>query len=103
MLRASATNDATRLLELFVKWRATWPLLGAVYVLAGVYHFGMSKAFKSIYPPPGTWGVWYLPVLPLFHVVLTGVAESEGREVLLGGGAGEALGGVDSDGKTTLP
>ena len=69
----------------FVKWRSTWPLLGAVYVLAGLAHFGVKDAFLSIFPPQGTWGLWYLPGSPEFHVAWTGAAEFLGGVGLLGG------------------
>jgi len=59
--------------------------LGVTFVLAGRSHFTMPEAFKAIYPPPGTWGFWYLPGSSDFHVAWTGVAE-------LLGGAGLLLG-----------
>ena len=70
----------------FAKWKTTWPLLGVVYVLAGVAHFGVQDAFMSIYPPQGTWGLWYLPGSPEFHVEWTGIAEFLGGSGLLIGG-----------------
>jgi len=70
----------------FAKWRTTWPLLGIVYVAAGLAHFGVQDAFMSIYPPQGTWGLWYLPGSPEFHVAWTGIAEFLGGLGLLLGG-----------------
>mmetsp|Transcript_17705 Transcript_17705/g.55810 ORF Transcript_17705/g.55810 Transcript_17705/m.55810 type:complete len:242 (-) Transcript_17705:37-762(-) len=71
----------------FANWQKTWPLVGAVYMAAGVAHFTAAAAFESIYPPAGTWGFWYLPGSAEFHVAWTGVAE-------LAGGAGLFLGAV---------
>lgn len=61
-------------------------LIGAVYVAAGIAHFGVEDAFLSIYPPQGTWGLWYLPGSPEFHVEWTGIAEVLGGAGLLAGG-----------------
>ena len=69
----------------FANWKSTWPVIGVVYVLAGLAHFGVSDAFVGIYPPQGTWGLWYLPGSPGFHVAWTGIAE-------LMGGAGLVVG-----------
>jgi len=71
----------------FANWAKTFPLLGAIYLLAGSAHFTSAAAFQSIYPPPGTWGIWHLPGSADFHVAWTGVAE------ILGGG-GLLLGGL---------
>ncbi|KAG2483447.1 hypothetical protein HYH03_017701 [Edaphochlamys debaryana] len=54
---------------------------GLGFVAAGVGHFTAHDVFTSIYPAQGTWGLWYLPGSPSFHVHWTGVAE------VLGGGA----------------
>jgi hypothetical protein len=54
----------------FDAWAKTWPLLGFVYVFAGTAHFSSAAAFEAIYPPLGTWGLWYLPGSAAFHVVL---------------------------------
>lgn len=70
-------------------WRGSveaLPLLGALYVAAGVSHFTNADAFRAIYPPPGTWGVWYLPGGAGFHVAWTGFAECAGGLGLLAGG-----------------
>jgi uncharacterized membrane protein len=69
----------------FANWKSSWPLLGAVYMLAGAAHFGVKESFQSIYPPQGTWGLWYLPGSPEFHVAWTGVAEFLGGLGLVGG------------------
>lgn len=71
----------------FSAWQRTWPILGLVYMAAGSAHFTAKDAFESIYPPPGTWGFWYLPGSAEFHVLWTGVAE-------LLGGAGLFLGAI---------
>lgn len=71
----------------FSAWQRTWPLLGFIYMAAGSAHFTAKDAFESIYPPPGTWGFWYLPGSAEFHVAWTGVAE-------LLGGAGLFLGAI---------
>ena len=62
-------------------------VLGLVFLTAGRSHFTVPEAFRAIYPPPGTWGIWYLPGSAAFHVAWTGVAE-------LCGGAGLLVGGV---------
>ncbi|CAJ1329616.1 unnamed protein product, partial [Effrenium voratum] len=71
----------------FAGWQKTWPILGAVYMAAGVAHFTAKEAFEAIYPPQGTWGFWYLPGSASFHVAWTGVAE-------IAGGAGLFLGAL---------
>jgi uncharacterized membrane protein len=71
----------------YENWQKTWPLMGAIYMAAGVFHFTAAAAFKSIYPPLGTWGFWNLPGDADFHVAWTGVAE-------LVGGAGLFIGAI---------
>mmetsp|Transcript_26367 Transcript_26367/g.48162 ORF Transcript_26367/g.48162 Transcript_26367/m.48162 type:complete len:290 (+) Transcript_26367:37-906(+) len=71
----------------FSNWQKTWPVVGGFYVAAGVAHFTAADAFESIYPPAGTWGVWYLPGSASFHVAWTGVAE-------IAGGAGLFFGSL---------
>lgn len=70
--------------------------LGAFYLLAGIGHFVAMDAFASIYPPIGTWGLWYLPGSASFHVAWTGIVEALGGIGLLIGG-GRNLLGVGSD------
>ena len=72
-------------------WRYTWPLLGAIYAIAGVTHFTVQKEYENIYPSKGAWGIWYLPGTPEFHVKWTGVAEILGGLGLLIGGAYDAF------------
>jgi len=72
-------------------WRYTWPLLGAIYVAAGVTHFTLQEEYENIYPSKGAWGFWYLPGSPAFHVQWTGVAEILGGLGLLIGGAYDAF------------
>lgn len=69
----------------FAAWQKTWPFLGFVYMAAGVAHFTAKDAFEAIYPPQGTWGFWYLPGSPEFHVIWTGVAELLGGTALFVG------------------
>ena len=64
-------------------------LLGLVYLLAGIGHFATQQDFCDIYPPKGTWGIWYLPGTATFHVIWTGIVE-------LLGGAGLLFGGLSS-------
>jgi hypothetical protein len=75
----------------FEAWAKTWPLLGAVYVLAGLAHFSSADGFRAIYPPPGTWGIWYLPGGADFHVAWSGAAEILGGIGLLLGGLADVL------------
>lgn len=75
------------------KWRTnvietTLPLLlGLLYLAAGIGHFANAQAFQDIYPPRGTWGIWYLPGSPEFHVAWTGLVEILGGSGLLFGAA----------------
>mmetsp|Transcript_51187 Transcript_51187/g.57984 ORF Transcript_51187/g.57984 Transcript_51187/m.57984 type:complete len:313 (+) Transcript_51187:2-940(+) len=71
-------------------FRATWPIsFGLIYSLAGLTHFTLSKEYENIYPPQGTWGIWYLPGSKEFHVGWTGIVE-------LLGGLGLLVGGISS-------
>ena len=85
------------------QWRSTvidtaLPLLlGAFYLVAGLGHFGASQAFQDIYPPPGTWGFWYLPGSAAFHVAWTGIVEATGGAGLLIGFIQKLLQGDDDD------
>ena len=84
---AIVTVPTTKLIENFSKsigmeqWRlnvidTTLPvLLGLFYSLAGIGHFVDSRAFANIYPPIGTWGLWYVPGSAEFHVAWTGIVE----------------------------
>jgi len=72
-------------------WRYTWPLLGAIYAIAGVTHFTVQEEYENIYPSKGAWGIWHLPGTPEFHVKWTGVAEILGGLGLLIGGAYDAF------------
>ena len=63
--------------------------MGLVYLLAGIGHFATQQDFCDIYPPKGTWGIWYLPGTATFHVIWTGIVE-------LLGGAGLLFGGLSS-------
>eukprot|EP00291_Cryptomonas_curvata_P000242 CAMPEP_0172191338 /NCGR_PEP_ID=MMETSP1050-20130122/23643_1 /TAXON_ID=233186 /ORGANISM="Cryptomonas curvata, Strain CCAP979/52" /LENGTH=214 /DNA_ID=CAMNT_0012866371 /DNA_START=72 /DNA_END=716 /DNA_ORIENTATION=+ len=63
----------------FKSWTKSFWIIGFLFALAGASHFLILKDFCNIYPPMGTWGLWYLPGSAEFHVEWTGVAE------LLGG------------------
>ena len=69
----------------FVELQA--PLLGATFFLLGTSHFAVSSAYTNIVPPPGTWGIWYLPGSAEFHVAWTGIAECVGGAGMLVGSA----------------
>jgi uncharacterized membrane protein len=71
--------------ELFAASRATWPVLAAGFVPAGVAHFALHDSFCTMMPRPGAWGVWYLPGSASFHVNWTGVAEALGGFGVLAG------------------
>lgn len=72
-------------------------ILGLFYLAAGVGHFANSQAFQDIYPPIGTWGIWYLPGSAEFHVAWTGMVEVLGAVGLLLGAARDIL-GLEEDG-----
>jgi len=99
---------ATKALEVISKsviglerWRdnvidTTLPLLlGLLYLTAGIGHFANADAFQDIYPPKGTWGIWYLPGSAEFHVAWTGLVEILGASGLLFGAARSILAGDD--------
>ena len=67
-------------------------LLGGVFMAAGYAHFALPVAYEAIFPPPGTWGWWYLPGSASFHVTWTGAAECLGGAGLLTGGVLDAFG-----------
>lgn len=106
---ASGTLIGTNLLDQASKsfglerWRAnvidtTLPFLfGLFFASAGVGHFGAADSFRDIYPPPGTWGFWYLPGSATFHVAWTGIAEFLGGLGLLFGGVKNILLAGDGD------
>ena len=60
-------------------------LLGILFTLAGVGHYVNSQGFQDIYPPRGTWGIWYLPGSSAFHVAWTGIVELIGGFGLIAG------------------
>mmetsp|Transcript_28170 Transcript_28170/g.28456 ORF Transcript_28170/g.28456 Transcript_28170/m.28456 type:complete len:253 (+) Transcript_28170:34-792(+) len=62
-------------------------LLGVIFLAAGISHFTLKEEFCNIMPAKGTWGFWYLPGSPFFHVAWTGVVEILGG---LGYTVGEA-------------
>ena len=72
-------------------------ILGLLYFLAGIGHFVDSKGFQDIYPPIGTWGIWYLPGSAEFHVSWTGFVELLGGLGLLFGAAKDAFGSEEDD------
>ena len=68
-------------------WMGTWPLLGAIFIAAGITHFTLKDMFLNIMPAQGAWGIWYLPGSKFFHVAWTGVAEFVlGSWLVLGAG-----------------
>mmetsp|Transcript_22650 Transcript_22650/g.49171 ORF Transcript_22650/g.49171 Transcript_22650/m.49171 type:complete len:268 (-) Transcript_22650:160-963(-) len=103
------TYPATKVLESvsksvgLEKWRdsvidTSLPLiLGMLYVSAGIGHFVNAQAFCDIYPPRGTWGVWYLPGSAQFHVAWTGAVEALGGAGLIFGGMKSLLGSEADD------
>ena len=94
---SSFLDTITLKYEWVQSWRYTWPLLGVVYAAAGVTHFTLQEQYENIYPSKGSWGIWYLPGSPEFHVKWTGVAEILGGVGLLIGGAYDAFMPVSND------
>ena len=107
---ALATVPATQALEVvsksvigLEKWRdnvidTSLPfLLGLLYLAAGIGHSTNSHAFQDIYPPWGTWGIWYLPGSAEFHVAWTGVVEALGGSGLLFSAARSILANDEDD------
>ena len=74
-------------------------LLGILFIGAGITHFTNAAAYEAIFPPLGTWGLWYLPGDADFHVKWTGAAEIAGGTGLLLGAILDAL-GVDLGGRS---
>lgn len=73
-------------------------LMGLVYLLGGIGHFLAADAFRDIYPPQGTWGLWYLPGSASFHVAWTGVVETLcGGSLLLSAARLQLIGDTDDD------
>lgn len=72
-------------------WEKTFPILGLIFLLAGVTHFTLKQEFENIYPARGAWGIWYLPGSKSFHVEWTGVAECLGGLLLVIGGIQDAF------------
>lgn len=77
--------------ELFRQWQRSWFVLGLIFALVGVTHFTAEEGYVSIFPPIGTWGLWFLPGSPKFHVRWTGAAEVLGGLGLLVGGVAAEL------------
>lgn len=102
--------DAVRGSFLWNLSRPTWPILGIIYLAAGVAHFTEAEGFENITPPNGTWGYFYTPFSPRTNVLWTGVVEIFGGAwMLFGAGAAAAglnlpaaLGPVTSDAALTL-
>ena len=82
--------------DIMKSWENTWFILGGFFTLAGIAHFTVKKDFENIYPNQGSWGIWYLPGSPQFHVAWTGVAEIVLGLTLL-------IGGLNNLGIITLP
>ena len=102
--------DLVRGSDLWNLSRPTWPILGLIYLAAGIAHFTELEGFTNITPPNGTWGFFYTPFSPKFNVLWTGVVEIFGGAWMLFGAAAPllgielpaALGPVVSDGALTL-
>ena len=39
----------------------SWIFIGCGFILLGSTHFSAQDAFVGIFPPQGTWGLWYHP------------------------------------------
>ena len=85
------------------RWRNSFidtsiPLvLGILYSSAGLGHFLSKEAFCDIYPAIGSWGLWYIPGSPEFHVAWTGLVELLGGVGLVASGARSVLGRNEDD------
>ena len=64
----AALDAAAKASPLIKNWQQTFFALGAVYMLLGATHFALPSAYTNIFPPQGTWGLWYLPGSADFHV-----------------------------------
>ena len=67
--------DTVRGSDLWKLSRPTWPILGFIYLAAGIAHFTEADGFENITPPNGTWGWYYTPFSPRVNVLWTGVVE----------------------------
>ena len=102
--------DLVRGSDLWNLSRPTWPILGLIYLAAGIAHFTELEGFTNITPPNGTWGFYYTPFSPRVNVLWTGVVEVFGGAWMLFGAIAPllgfelpaALGPVVSDGALTL-
>jgi len=107
---AGPTFDAVRGSFLWNLSRPTWPILGVIYLAAGIAHFTELEGFENITPPKGTWGWFYTPFPAKVDVLWTGVIEIFGGAWMLFGALAPlagftlpaALGPVVSDGALTL-
>jgi uncharacterized membrane protein len=77
-------------------------LLGVFFASAGAGHFVAAEAFQAIYPPPGTWGFWFVPGSAAFHVAWTGVVEGLGGAGLLVGGFQNLLRSEEQEEDTSM-
>eukprot|EP00985_Skeletonema_marinoi_P011703 scaffold5562_cov156-Skeletonema_marinoi.AAC.7 len=90
------------------RWRiymidSTLPILmGLVYLLGGIGHFAAADSFQDIYPPMGTWGIWYLPGSAAFHVAWTGIIELFCGAGLIFSGIRDAIGSEDGEEENIL-
>mmetsp|Transcript_32227 Transcript_32227/g.55134 ORF Transcript_32227/g.55134 Transcript_32227/m.55134 type:complete len:271 (+) Transcript_32227:1-813(+) len=89
---AGPVFDSVRGSSLWNLSRPTWPLLGFIYLAAGVAHFTEADGFENITPPNGTWGWWATPFSPRVNVLWTGVVEVFGGAWMLLGFGAQLLG-----------
>ena len=61
--------DLVRGTDLWNLSRPTWPILGLIYLAAGIAHFTELEGFTNITPPNGTWGFYYTPFSPKANVL----------------------------------
>lgn len=68
------------------KWwsmlKQSWPFLGVLYALSGIFNHFVNKEIVCITPPNGTWNWWYMPVSEEFQLAATGYAEIIGGLLL---------------------
>ena len=84
--------DAIRGSGLWNLSRPTWPILGFIYLAAGIAHFTELEGFENITPPNKTWGFFWTPFSPKVNVLWTGVIEIFGGGWMIFGGAVSAAG-----------